>query len=770
MLYLNPPFPVISGVALFPDHANPLQWYFMPASPRLSTIPDPSTGQARPSLHLIKFRGDAGVGGFLDFDVNIGIEESVLDDVRQQLRGAQFKLPPGTIKLSPVPLSGGTVKLLVLGQESPAPTPPPTPGGGPTPTPVPTGVPKFVTKISHDAHPELYGDNQAAFSVALDQYGVTVLEQALAGNMAPIGVVYSLQFLGLRPAYSVHLNIDWDRVQKHMDEHFGVDTLFTSVDIDNAVDKLVETKAIVLEADTFVPEGEDTASIISSRDRALNEVRDMITDAFFTSSIDPVKPRAGDWDKAMQVAGRVGALIATGGWGGVGMFSYAKQNYTRIDRKVLDVNIHERTTVERSIYPQGHLTGLFQVLRDQHLSIRDFVTEANLNDPWFQRRKVSVISRAAYDTDAVGSVNVTLTYGAEPHNVVLDKANPRQDVQWLSRVKNGAVDLPVAMTFAVNFQGVDGTERPLRLESPSSVVTVENVEIEPRTLYSIVPIPMAVPNPGTFPWARYPSVEVHGEYQDPVHRIHDETIAFLKADAAEVSWPLFVQQPGPVSFRYKLIYRAADNKDYETDWRLTDAREVMVRDPFPAKRTVMVVPPAVWTSLDQVFVDVSYEDTANGVHEEASFNFAESDRTNKTFAVDLRNPAERRVGFSVTFMDKNGGTFEVPKSYTLDNRIIVRSDMRGHRIVNVRGSKVPFDAKKIRHLQVDLRYVDAEAALQYAGQVTLSSADDAGTFEFDYVDPAKASYEYRLSSFFRNGMTQDGDWRPATADDLDIEL
>lgn len=770
MLYLNPPFPIISGVALFPDHANALQWYYMPAAPRLSTIPDSATGQARPSLHLIKFRGEAGVGGFLDFDVNVGVDDDVLDDVRQQLRGPQFKLPPGTIRLSPVPLSGGTVKLLVLGQESPGPTPPPGPAGAPAPTPAPGGVPKFVTKISHDAHPSLYNDNQAAFSVALDQYGVTVLEQALAGNMAPVGVVYSLQFLGLRPAYSVHLHVDWDRVQKHMDEHFGVDTLFTSVDIDNAVDELIEKKYILLEADTFVPEGEDTASIISSRDRALNEVRDMITDAFFTSSIDPVKPRAGDWDKAMQVAGRVGALIATGGWGGVGTFSYAKQNYTRIDQKVLEVNIRERTTVERSIYPQGHLTGLFQVLRDQHLSMSDFVTEANLDDPWFQHRRVSVISRANYDADSVGSVNVTLTYGAEPHNVVLDRVNQRQDVQWLSRVTNGAMELPVTVTFGVNFQGVDGTERPLHLESAPAVVSVENVEIEPRTLYSIVPVPIAVPNPATFPWARYPSVEVHGEYLDPVHGIHDETIVFLKADAPEGSWRLFVQQSGPVSFRYKVIYRAADNKDYESDWRVTDAREVMVRDPFPSKRTVTVVPPAVWTSLDQVFVDVSYADAANGVHEEASFNFSEADHVNKTFAVDLRNPAERRVGFSVTFVDKNGGTFEVPSSYTLDNRIIVRSDMRGHRIVNVHGAKVAFDAKKIRNVQVDLRYLDPDAALQYAGQVTLASAGDVGTFEFDYVDPARPTYEYRLSTFFRNGMTQDGDWRPSAAGDLDIEL
>lgn len=46
----------------------------------------------------------------------------------------------------------------------------------------------------------------------------------------------------------------------------------------------------MIEADTFVPEGEeDTNGIIKNKDLALNEVRDMMTDAFFKPSLDPIK-------------------------------------------------------------------------------------------------------------------------------------------------------------------------------------------------------------------------------------------------------------------------------------------------------------------------------------------------------------------------------------------------------------------------------------------------------------------------------------------------
>src|SRR5205823_15071320 len=137
------------------------------------------------------------------------------------------------------------------------PDPTPTHGGGTASPPTGTGttatgtVPQFVVKIDQSAHPSLFGDNQASFSVALDSEGVTILSAALQGEMSPIGVVYALDYLALRPAYSVKLNIDWNRVQKHLDQQFSASTVFASVEIDKTIDQLIEQRAIILEADTF---------------------------------------------------------------------------------------------------------------------------------------------------------------------------------------------------------------------------------------------------------------------------------------------------------------------------------------------------------------------------------------------------------------------------------------------------------------------------------------------------------------------------------------
>src|SRR5262249_20148872 len=167
MIYLNPPFPMINGISLLPDHQDPTWFYYMPLAPRLTFLPDPATGQGVPQIELLKFRGSAGNGGFLNFDCNIGVDQKMLDDVADELR-SQLHLR-NKPKLGPLPVVDGTVRLLLLGASTPE---PPAPGTKKTGAAAASGSssagaaaapstgPKFVTRIDQSAHPALYGDNQ----------------------------------------------------------------------------------------------------------------------------------------------------------------------------------------------------------------------------------------------------------------------------------------------------------------------------------------------------------------------------------------------------------------------------------------------------------------------------------------------------------------------------------------------------------------------------------------------------------------------------------
>ncbi|KAM3102046.1 hypothetical protein ACKFKF_05800 [Phormidesmis sp. 146-12] len=743
MLYLNPPFHIIEGVSLFSDHADPLQYYYLPMMPKLTTIADSVTGQKIPQIQLIKYRGKAGNGGFLNFDVNIGVEEATLEKIRGKLRQmAGLNQAP---RLAPVPLVDGTVRLLLFGKQT-----------GDTAAPNST-TPQFVLKIDQAAKPSLYGDNQAAFSVALDQYGVTVMEKALQGEMSPIGIVYSLDYLALRPAYSVRLKVDWDRVQKHLDEHFGIDAIFVSVDIDKAVDELVEKRAIVLEADTFIPEGEDESAVLGRRDQAVNEVREMILDAFFKPSIDPVKEEEDGWDKAANFADRVSRLGVQGG------FSYKKTDYTRIDRKSLDVNISERTTVKRSIYPQGHLSGLSRVITQQGLDLSRFVLSVDLDDPWFERRKLAVISRANFEEDSISSINVRLDYGNTPTNVLLESSNAKTQVEWASIVTDNTMRRDIEAQYTVTFKGIDGSERPISVKSVPEVFDGDNFEINPREFYSILHVPIVALS---FPWDRYPQVEVQLKYTDEQNGIRMDDTLLLDQAHSDQTWKMFVRDLRQTKFQYKLIYRAADNRDVVTIFNDNDDERITIRDPRPNKRSLTVVSNLDWNLVERAFVDLIYDDSKNDVYAEQSFEFSKDDSASKSLKVDLVNPDYRKVAYQVTLLFKGGRMLEVPPSVTNDRRIILRSDMRGHRIVTVQPKKVDFASKRLYEMQVELRYEDEDAGLSFSDLFSFQSINDASTFEFDYADNQKSTYEYRITYRHLNGLSRSTDWTSASSDTL----
>ena len=113
---------------------------------------------------------------------------------------------------------------------------------------------------------------------------------------------------------------------------------------------------------------------------------------------------------------------------------------------------------------------------------------------------------------------------------------------------------------------------------------------------------------------------------------------------------------------------------------------------------------------------------------------------------------------------------QIPRSYTLDNRIFVRSDMHGHKIVTIRPQPVDFEALKIKQITANLKYEDLGNGLSYSNQSVFTKPGDSASFEFDYVDPNQSKYSYQSTVQFTNGMARDTDWQSTDAPDLVIQV
>jgi hypothetical protein len=758
MLYLNPPFYEINGVMIYGDHANPLQYYYMPLAPRMLRVKDPE-GRMIPRFSLLTYRSaQIESGAFADFDVHLGLEPDELDDLRSELRRlARLTADP---VVAPIPVIGGSVRMMLFGQESGTPAPGAEGGGADAPLP----PKRFVLKMSHPAKPALYGNNQAAFSVQLDQYGAKVLEDAMRGEMAPIGIVYSLDYVALRPAFSVRLNVDWDRVQNHLDETFGHEGMFTSVEIGKAVDELVESRAITLEADSLVADAEDQGGTTGRMEAAKARVQEMITDAFFSASLPPMTKEPDGWDKATEVFHTLRRPVSI-----FGTFSYKRHDYQRIDRKRLDVTISERTSVMRTIYPQGHLDGLFRVLREGESPER-FIRRIEVDDPWFARRRVRLINRAEMEAEGLASVHARLRYGDEAKDVIFEKSGEEKTLEWLNIVEGGVVRARVDLDVAVGFKNVDANERPAVIRSEIIPVTGDAYEIRTADLYAVVNVPvLASPS---FPWQRFPQVEVRLRYQDPAHGINMDERLLLNKDQPNSSWRLLRMDPTRQSLDYKLVYRAADNADVETGWLTTDNEFVDVRDPFPAQNRLRVeIVPVIarWEDVESLFVDVSYDDPAHHFTQSAALAFSSQNRAPQPFIVDLRDPTRRGLSFQVTTVLKDGSVLSVPRSYTEAARILVRPDMKGRRFVAVRPPE-NFAAAMLERVSVDMRFNDDANGIAVQDHFEFAAGGGRQSFEYEFVDQTRDRYEWRARFVFASGMTQATEWVQSDANELPIRV
>lgn len=755
MLYLKPPFHLINGVAVFTDHANERQFYYMPAMPHLSTVAEVINGTRIevPQIQLLKFRGGAGGGGFLTFEMNLGIEESTRADIAIELKRL-FRLRDNPI-LAPVILESGSVELMILGHAT-----------------GPNGEllfdedeqPRFVKKDqkSHFAKPALYGRNEAIFSVALDEEGVQLIENSLIhGELMPVGVVYSLDFLALRPAFSVRITADWNRVQTHFSETFSAQILFSSTEISTVVDKLIEDQVVNIEVDSFLPEGEDAGSWVGRRDQAINDFKDMVLKNFFKPSLDPIKEEKDGWDKASDVAQDLSTLAVTGGWGGIAKFGYVKTDITRIDQKSANLTMNERVTVKRSIYPQATLKGLGRILRQVQstVGLNRFIQEVTLDDEWFTKRAVTANSLVDFDNDKVDSVNLMLTYNNQPRTIRLTKTDPIGTREWNSIMNGNVMVRPVEYEYQVNFRGVDTADRPGIITSPKQLKTIgDQFEVSPRGegLYFIDDIQIGS---SSLPWDRYPQVAVDVRYHDRGRGINLNETFLLSKDKPEATWKRFRLDPTLGEYDIRTTFLAANRQDVVIDWRSTDQERYIIRDPHPLRRTLQLAPAVDWRLVSMIFVELRYLDTRNGVDEQQTLAFFDTpqDKLPKTFSINLVDGNYRTVTYQATFVLKDNRTIIVPASMTTASTIILRSDMAGHRIVTVAPPDVDFAARGIVRLEAQLSYEDRDAGLAYSDKFTMMNASDVNFFEFDYVSPTRSSYSCTSTLVLANGLVLERD-------------
>src|SRR5262249_45697844 len=128
------------------------------------------------------------------------------------IKGALARFADGEVKLTPIQFRKGSVRLTITKDAAD------NKGADPA---TPRGV-TFFEEVYGATTPSLFGFNRATFAVVLTQEAAVLFEAALKSGISPVGVIYDLEFLGLRPAFNVRITANYKRVYEELDVEFGV--------------------------------------------------------------------------------------------------------------------------------------------------------------------------------------------------------------------------------------------------------------------------------------------------------------------------------------------------------------------------------------------------------------------------------------------------------------------------------------------------------------------------------------------------------------------
>ncbi|MDP2315707.1 MAG: hypothetical protein Q8P41_22610 [Pseudomonadota bacterium] len=653
MLDLSPPFwsiPISGGehpelVAVFRDHERRGRFYVLPPTPRLAEVdgqPAFLVRAWRPDLNLDP---DARGGGLVGFEVEAGLSDAVRGTVAGEIaRLTGIEAP----ELLPVVFRRGTVRL-VLGQTV----------EGKVREDVSSAVPCAVVAPHH-----------AAFLLPLDPPGAALAVALAEGGDIAAGVVYELVFEGLLPALEARVEMDYDKVWRHLSTALSGQYQCVRAELGAELQKLVEAEAIRITIANFQSE-DDRAD---REARVMQVVQARIEADFFHSALPlegapPPNPLTQLLGGALGGASSSSALFVLKAH--LALTTELRTFVLDLDQRAAVAVTHVSTGLLRRMIPAGEAD----------------VALLDLADAAAQPLEVRVLAPADFaSTPGLTAVTVNLRRGDVATTFLFTPAGPAS-ARFVVPRRPGDRDDTYTWSASVDFDASRGVG-PVRFASPEVASTSRVLVPAVRELVAYRPVRLV----------RVGDTSRVAAFRVRVRAVRGDTeiatqVAVLDREGAEAD---LVFRDGLPEFD---LYAACET--VTTDGRVIASPEVLVEGGFflvraPVREVLRyrVVPAADWTVLRQVVVDLEHGE-GEGLRRHV-YTFDATQIEAPMLELAIWDDADRAVRWKQTLLYVDGrvdeGGWQVPEGSV----IAVGAVPRDHKKVDVVVLNVGADALGVR--------------------------------------------------------------------------
>ena len=760
MLSFTPPYYLIDGYTLLPDHADPGLFYVLPAVPRLAQTPDHQA-----AFSLVQFLGGGAgaskiAGGLLTLSTELSVPEEVLPTLRSQLAA---KLPGESrdrLQLMPVLFDEGTVELIALGSSSQAPATPSTSS--------------FKLQVLGSGKTSLGGSNTASFQLVLDATAAELIERCLDAPDLPVIVIYRMGLAGLRPSFQINIQADWRKVYQTLQNKVSANLYYVAADVDVMISKALEASNIKIDT-TIFGTGEQARS---SAERARKQLIDWVMQRLF----EPVV------DARTSTAASVSTAIQDGVWSLVRSVlpsvSYRLRAVDEQQLRLMSARMNETVAEKQEFVPQGTIGRFLNAYRldrtgkpnPEWARLRSqLVQKVNLDG--FPRLEVSVAAEDRFASDGVSQVQVELARSkpdrtlTNQQTLLFRTPQDRQDylVNLLGETQaNFSKPYQYRMEVSFNPSSSFGAHAPVR--SDWQPATTAELFVEPRQLYTIREITIAVAP--TFSFAEYASVTI--ELRDPAASESTSTDRIqLTPDLTSQVWRFRSFAPTLQPYEYRVTYHAAtsDREDIESPWQKQIDDWLSIPDPLPTKRSLNLFVGLPWAEVQVAFVQIRYKDEANGIQFDEQIDLNPDTRyLRRDYAIAAKG--SRRLAYRLTLFLTSGVLIEGGWRETEDERLMIDRRLVDRRLVTARaigGSLKDNRLTEIR-LKLQVREPSTQAVLNETELKWNSPELPPLTWDYLLGDPPIKTVYFSVLLIDINGFTNRTPWKSTETDLLVINL
>jgi hypothetical protein len=696
------------GVLLFPDHADRTRYYYLPDVPRVVT-----DGDGVPQLQLLEYRYDAPMqqqlgAGLLAFSVDLGVDADRLDRLAGRVAKQNSLSAPA--KLGPVSAEAARCELVLIDAQK---------------------------RTLGDATPSLYGDNTTMFMAQLDAAAVAIVDAALRKGGLPIGIVYSLDVLALRPAIHATITAKWDNIYNFYENRLHGGKILIAADIGETITALQHSEAIVVKVDDLVPVDQQPAMF----QRALDEIQRYIIQDFFKPTLSDQPPADNSGSNSPL------AMIGTTIKDLAGMFSltYSLRDVNKSELKTLTFDLSGASAEKLTLSPQGALALAIQGDPARFIKYTDPSASPQMD--------FDVGTALDLAGDAIDHLEVRLGYGDRHEVVVLDAATPRKPITfWYTAALGPAIQLGWDVAFAAGPQGPAET-----VHGPDTSVSTRVIRINPRDAYRRVQLQLLCVG---VPFDKYPQVIADVEVDDPTRGWSQAQTFTLDAQHAEVTWTVRAGSTGQPRFRRRLRYIAPDGTESPIDWDLVAPGVAIVGNPHPAALDVQILGSARFgTAVAKLVVEL--RPAAHPEQVASRVLTAAAPSATWSLATDGAEAAyEYRVTVFTTLDEVRAGDWLPAKDATL---------IVGEGIGRLRQVNLVFVGKTAKDLglisaKVRFHFEDATASLSAEDEMLVTDFTKQVAWSYPVADPAREAFDWTLTLIHADGTLETRP--PVTTSDL----